>query len=84
MVNAVLAAFYHVTSSDKKPNHFLCPAGEDSWCGWQRDPSTYKHKRCLLETIINLLEAIFEDLSKPELLAKCLHGKTQNPNESLK
>ena len=26
---------------------------------------------------------IFKDLSDPELLEKCLHGQTQNVNESL-
>ena len=83
MVNAVLAAFYHVASTDEKPMHTLCPVGEDSWCGWQRDSTTYKHKHGLPEAIVELLEPIFEELSKPDLLARCLHGKTQNPNECL-
>ena len=33
MVNAVLATLYHVASTDDDPDHGLCPAGEDSWCG---------------------------------------------------
>lgn len=28
------------------------------------------------------MKPIFQQLSKPELLQKCLHGKTQNANES--
>ncbi|GFX82777.1 uncharacterized protein TNCV_385701 [Trichonephila clavipes] len=28
------------------------------------------------------MRPIFRDLSHPDLLKKCLHGKTQNPNES--
>ncbi|GFT68647.1 uncharacterized protein TNCV_2759201 [Trichonephila clavipes] len=28
------------------------------------------------------MRPIFKDLSNPDLLKKCLHGKTQNPNES--
>ena len=83
MVNAVLAAFYHVACTDEKPMHTLCPVGEDSWCGWQRDSTTYKHKHGLPEAIVELLEPIFEELSKPDLLPRCLHGKTQNPNECL-
>lgn len=26
---------------------------------------------------------IFKDLAQPDLLKKCLHGKNQNPNESV-
>lgn len=29
------------------------------------------------------LKPIFRDLANPELLKKCLHGKSQNPNESV-
>ena len=32
--------------------------------------------------MLKVLRAIFEDLSKEELLKRCLHGKTQNANES--
>jgi len=83
MVNAVLAVLYHVSSTDEKPNHSLCPVGENSWCGWQRDSASYKHKHGLPEAIVELLEPIFDDLSNPDLLARCPHGKTQNPNECL-
>ena len=83
MVNSVLAVLYHVASTDDKPNHSLCPVGENSWCGWQRDSTTYKHRHGLPEAVVELLEPIFDDLSNPELLKKCLHGKTQNANECL-
>lgn len=32
--------------------------------------------------IMEAIKPIFKDLSKPELLEKCIHGKTQNYNES--
>ena len=32
--------------------------------------------------IVMKIRPIFDDLSKDELLLKCLHGKTQNQNES--
>ena len=83
MVNAVNASLYHVASTNENPNHGLCPSGEDSWCGWQRDPSSYEHKHGLPDAILELLEPIYQDLADPSLLAKCLHGKTQNPNECL-
>jgi len=83
MVNAVLASLYHVASTDEDPNHDLCPSGQDTWCQYNKDSSTYKHKHGLPKAIIELLEPIYEELSHPQLLSKCLHGKTQNPNECL-
>ena len=83
MVNAVLAAFYHVANTDENPIHTLCPVGEDSWCSWQKGPEDYKHKHGLPGAVVELLEPLFEELSNADLLAKCLHGKTQNPNKCL-
>ena len=37
----------------------------------------------ILKWIHDKIRPIFLDLSKYELLAKCLHGETQNNNESL-
>ena len=59
MVNAVLAAFYHVASTDKNLTYTLCPVGKDSWCGWQRDPENYKHKHGLPGAVVELLEQGF-------------------------
>lgn len=81
MVNAVWASLYHVSSTNENPNHTLCPTGDESWCKWQRDPVTYQHKHGLPAAIVSLLEPIYEDLSDAQLLAKCLHGNTQNANE---
>ena len=65
MVNAVNASLYHVASTNENPNHGLCPSGEDSWCGWQRDPSSYEHKHGLPDAILELLEPIYQDLADP-------------------
>jgi len=84
MINAVYASsLYHIASTDENPNHSMCPIGEDSWCKWQKDPENYNHQYGLPEPVVELLESIYEDLSDPNLHAKCLHGKTQNPNEYL-
>ncbi|GFV92025.1 uncharacterized protein TNCV_1894611 [Trichonephila clavipes] len=32
--------------------------------------------------VVEAMRPIFRDLSHPDLMKKCLHGKTQNPNES--
>eukprot|EP00795_Rhopilema_esculentum_P011284 gene11284-21476_t len=57
--------------------------GPDSWCGYKRDPDSFKHKTGLPMPIYNLIKPIFDDLASPNLLKKCLHGKTQNNNECL-
>jgi hypothetical protein len=33
--------------------------------------------------IVDLIEPIYADLAEPSLIAKCMHGGTQNPNEPL-
>ncbi|GFW55866.1 uncharacterized protein TNCV_4390091 [Trichonephila clavipes] len=43
---------------------------------------SYKHKNSLPVAVVEAMRPIFRDLSHPDLLKKCLHGKTQNPNES--
>lgn len=83
MQRAIMASFYHLASTDDNPNHSFCPVGPDSWCQYYADGVDYKHKHGLPEVIIELLEPIYDDLSDPELLGRCLHGKTQNPNESI-
>jgi hypothetical protein len=83
MAKSIKASLYHVASSDEKPQHHLCPDGEESWCGFKRNPASYKHKNGIPECIVKLIEPIFTDLSKPELLRKCTHGLTQNVNECL-
>ncbi|CAB4006174.1 Hypothetical predicted protein [Paramuricea clavata] len=47
--------------------------------------STYKGGKGRLTDgcIVKLIEPIFADLSKPDLLRKCTHGLTQNVNECL-
>ena len=83
MAKAIKATLYHVASFDEKPQHHLCPDGEDSWCGYKRYQESYKHKNGIPGRIVKLIEPIFADLSKPDLLRKCMHGLTQNVNECL-
>jgi hypothetical protein len=82
MREAVWATFFHKQSTDENPNHGLCPTGEDSWCKFQKTNGAYKHINSLPEAIMTLIKPIYRDLSHPTLLKKCLHGKTQNCNES--
>ena len=88
MKKAIGAILWHSTefeSSDYR--HRFCPQGKDSWCKWQRSKSIvgykFKEKQGIPLWIHDLLKPIFQDLSKDELLTKCLHGQTQNCNEAL-
>jgi hypothetical protein len=83
----VLASLFHVASSKNNNLHFPhCPTGADSWCKYNADKinktTTYKPGPGLPMDVIMKVRPIFEDLSKDSELQKCLHGKTQNANES--
>ena len=61
MKGNILATLFHCASTDKRPFHSAyCPAGEDSWCGYQRDKAkgtdTYKHGNGLPREIIEALK----------------------------
>lgn len=43
----------------------------------------YTHKNSIPRPILKFSKPVFESLSESELLERCLHGKTQNPNESV-
>lgn len=85
MKEAVWATYFHKLSTEENPVHALCPKGLDSWCGYQRQISggdVYQHKHSLPEAVMDVIKPIYRDLANETLLSKCLHGCTQNPNES--
>lgn len=85
MRKAVWATYFHMASSDKKPCHGLCPKGPGTWCAYNKsvqEGKPFVHKDTLPPPVLNILKPIYRPHSQPELLAKCLHGRTQNPNES--
>ena len=67
--------------------HQFCPKTSDSWCQFQagkcNGTSQYKEKPGLPSVIRDKIRPIFLDLSDENHLSKCLHGKTQNNNESI-
>jgi len=86
MYNDIWATLYHKASSAENPTHFLCPEEPDSWCKFQRANATntldtYTEKTPLPEDIVKFVTSIYEDLSKYELLERCVGGFTQNNNE---
>ena len=43
MQNSLMASLYHVSSTDDKPNHHMCPSDDNSWCGYNRNKETFRH-----------------------------------------
>ena len=86
MTKAIHSTLFHVASSKQNNYHVQCPVGKSSWCRYQKDiacrTTTYKPGPGLPLSVIQHVKPIYNDLSKNELLEKCLHGKTQNQNES--
>ncbi|GFV95998.1 uncharacterized protein TNCV_2096661 [Trichonephila clavipes] len=84
--SAVIAAFFHCCSSKHHPKHGQCPVGDESWCKFQRAKASnivYQDKSLdLPQNIVNTIKPVYMDLCDRNLLKKCLHGKTQNLNES--
>jgi len=88
MRNAIWATYDHYSSTDENPHHERCPSGADSWCKYQKTKATtgvesYYHKDTLPKDVLDAIKPIYEDLTKEELLKRCLGGFTQNNNESL-
>lgn len=88
MKKAVWATYFHVMSSNSEPRHELCPKDPNTWCKYNIaviEGKEYDHEKHfhLPEIIMSEVKPIFKDLANPELLKKCLAGKTQNPNEAL-
>ena len=48
MQTAIMAIWHHGKSTNDNPDHGLCPEGENTWCGFQRDiakgTSDYVHR----------------------------------------
>lgn len=90
MKKSVAAIIHHCSVCKTKDfQHMYCPTTENTWCRYQSDiltgKDTYKHKPLLPEAVSNEIKHLFsyKDLGSDELLSKCLHGKTQNANESI-
>ncbi|XP_018315083.1 uncharacterized protein [Mycetomoellerius zeteki] len=84
MKNEIWATLYHKTSTDENPQHELC---SESWCNWKKAQAAnslrdFHHKPPLPADVFEKLKPIYVNLSRDELLNRCLGGYTQNSNES--
>lgn len=84
--SAVIAAFFHTCSSKKQPMHGQCPSGADSWCKYKKNQALKKNYNekspGLPKPIMDIVKPVYMELCDQNLLKKCLHGMTQNNNES--
>ena len=89
MMMAVQATLHHMTSTDDRLVHHMCPEGENSWCSYNKakpcnELDEYKHGfDPIPQAIVQLLKSIYNRLGSRLLLFLCLLGHTQNANESL-
>lgn len=61
--------------------HQFCPGGPESWCQYNKTFSLqtntpYKHKKSIPEPITTAIKPIYLDLTKDNILKRCLNGKT--------
>ena len=85
MKKAIGASLFHVGASAETQDeyHVHCPDGGDSWCLYKADKASNKPGDGIEQQILlKHVKLIFEELSKDDLLDKCLDRKTQNQNES--
>ncbi|KYN50510.1 hypothetical protein ALC57_00149 [Trachymyrmex cornetzi] len=84
MRNDIWATLYHKISTDENPQHEKC---SESWCEWKKAEAagsldSFQHKPPLTDFVFQSIKPIYEDLSRDDLLNRCLGGFTQNCNES--
>jgi len=88
MKKAIWATLYHKISTDEKPQHHFCPEGPKSWCAWQLqkaivgNTNEFKHNPAMSDEVFKAIKPVYEELSRDDLLSRCLGGFTQNSNES--
>ena len=65
MMMAVQATLHHMTSTDDRPVHHMCPEGENSWCSYNKAKTgnkldEYKHGfDPIPQAIIQLLKLLY-------------------------
>ena len=82
MHKAIWAVFFHNSATDEVHDHSYCPSGKDSWCKYSSASAKNLPPPRIPVDLAPFLKPVFEDLSKPQLLEKCIDGATQNQNES--
>ena len=84
--NSILANMFHVASSTDCNYHTYCPKSNDSWYQYNRDivngTNLYRAGPGSSVDVIAAIKPIYSTLSDESVLERCMHGLTQNANES--
>ncbi|GFS54368.1 uncharacterized protein TNCV_4808721 [Trichonephila clavipes] len=89
MKTAIYVTLLHSISTEAKPQHWKCPAGENSWCFYQsaiaNGEKSRNHKlnvgTPINEKYLSKILPIYQRLATNELLERCIRRGTQNANE---
>ena len=83
-IGAILFLCTDITDTESR--HHFRPPGEDSWWKYKKDivtgKSTYRKTINLPKWIYHIIRPVFDALADDDVLSKCFHGETQNPNEA--
>ena len=77
----IMAGLYHSMKLRNKERHKYCP--NNSWCRYNKKIPCPDKPHHLDPVFEKYLHPIYERLSDPALLSRCLPGFTQNANESI-
>jgi len=80
MKRAVWGVFFHKLSANERPQHGLCPSGDDSRCKFKNSDNSGvayqpEHSTSLLAGVMDAIKSVFCKLVSVNLLKRCLHGK---------
>ena len=83
----IMAMYDHISSTDAEPKHEQCEPTICKYLIAKSNNQPYIHHGRqhfhIPPSVMEHVKDIFVDLAKPELLKKCVDGKTQNANECL-
>ena len=81
MRNDIKAGLFHSLKINDKERHKYCKP--NSWCKYKKNLPCHNKPHHLDPVFKSHLEPIYDRLSDPTLLKRCLPGYTQNANESV-
>jgi len=79
---SIWAAFHHYSSSKDEPQHTHCTP-ECQWQKVQKEGKTYKFIPGLPPQVLEKIKPAYEDLTKEDLLERCLGGYRKTRMEVL-
>lgn len=83
MKKEIMATYKHLCSTNENSMHENCLPDIQTWCKWrvaEATRSAFDHPAPLHPDLQKHLLPLYKDLSKDELLQRCLGGHTQNGN----